>query len=221
MSYLKNIINHPLSVKAYVPGITKKTNIVLHSSFSRTKHTFTSEQKDETHLMKNWNIMADKRAGHYVVGRNGTIYKCFEEELWSYHVGPGKKFAEINNSTISIFLVNEAYLEKENSKYYAFGFNKPYNMYQGKVFEMKFKGYEYWADFDETQIEATVELIKDICQRNDMSLTMSKNTTKFDEDATCNASVVSCANLNRESRSLPLSSWCFDKISSNGITLVG
>jgi N-acetyl-anhydromuramyl-L-alanine amidase AmpD len=221
MKYLEKINNYPLSVKAYVPGITKKTNIVLHSSFSRTKYTFTADQKDETYLMKNWNIMADKRAGHYVVGRDGTIYKCFEEELWSNHVGAGRKFADFNKSTIAIFLANESYLEKENNKYYAFGFNKPYNMYQGKVFEMKFKGYEHWADFEGAQIDATVELIKDICTRNDMSLTMSKNTTSFNEDSVCSSSVVSCANLNRDSRSLPLSSWCLDKISSNGITLVG
>lgn len=221
MNYLKKINNYHLGVKAYVPGITEKTNIVLHSSFSRTKYTFTNDQKDETCLMKNWEIMADKRAGHYVVCRDGTIYKCIEEELWSYHVGPGRKFADANKSTISIFLTNELYLEKENGKYYAFGFNKPYNMYTGKVFENRFKDYQYWADYEEPQIDALCALLKDICDRNDMSLTMSKNTTKFDQDIVCKASIVSCANLNKDSRSLPLPAWVLDKISSNGIAFVG
>jgi N-acetyl-anhydromuramyl-L-alanine amidase AmpD len=221
MSYLNKINSYPLSVKAYVPGNTKKTNIVLHSSFSRTRYTFTADQKDETHLMKNWEIMADKRGGHYVVSRDGTIYKCFEEESWAYHAGHGKKFNDINRSSIAIFLANESYLEKENNKYYAFGFNKPYNMYSGKVFNLKFKGYEYWADFEEPQIYALVELIKDICDRNKMNLNMSKDTTVFNESLAAKASVVSCANINKNSRSLPMPLWCFDKISSNGIAFVG
>jgi N-acetyl-anhydromuramyl-L-alanine amidase AmpD len=221
MKYLKNINNYPLSSKTYVHGSTKKTNIVLHSSFSRTKYTFTGEQKNETCLMQNWEIMADRRAGHYVIFRDGEIYKCLDEEFWTNHIGPGKKFIEANKSTISIFLTNEAYLEKENGKYYAFGFNKPYNMYTGKVFNLEFKGYSYWADYEDAQISALSELLKDICTRHDMSPTMNKNTTRFSAASQSSASIVSCANLNKESRSLPFSSWCLDKISSNGIALVG
>lgn len=221
MKYLKNINNYPLSSKTYVYGSTKKTNIVLHSSFSRTKYTFTGEQKNENCLMKNWEIMADKRAGHYVVCRNGEIFKCLSEDVWTNHVGPGKKYLDANKSTISVFLTNEAYLEKENGKYYAFGFNKPYNMYTGKVFNTEFKGYNYWADYEDAQITALSELLKDICARHGMQLTMSKDTTKFDMRAQSAASILSCANLNRESTSLPLSAWCLDKISSNGIAFVG
>jgi hypothetical protein len=94
-------------------------------------------------------------------------------------------------------------------------------MYSGKVFNTPFGGYEYWADYEETQIDSLADLLKDICERNDMSLTMSKNTTKFDQDIVCKASIVSCANLNKDSRSLPFSSWVLDRISSKGFALAG
>lgn len=215
-----NIVEYPLKPKTYVPSCTVKTNIVLHSSFSRTKYTFTKDQKDETCLMQNWNVMADKFAGHYVVCRNGTIYSCVHEEFWTYHVAADKKFSEANKKSLGIFIANERYLEKENNKFYAFGFSKPYNMYTGKVFEFPYKGYHYWADYDTAQIDALCDLLKHIAARNEIPLTMLKNTTQIDYNAFEKAGIVSCANINRDSRSLPLPDWAIQHISARGIALV-
>ena len=215
------IYNYELAPKTYVPSYTVKTNIVLHGSLSRTKYTFTGDQRDETCLMKNWNIMADKCAGHYVVTRNGTIYRCIDEENWSQHLGPGKRFNELNRATIGIFITNEMYLERENGKYYAFGFNKPYNMYTGKVFARPFKGYDYWADYEPEQIEALTELLKDVCERNGIPLRMGKYSTSFAPELVDEAGIVSAANLNRDSYSMPLPGWVLESFESNGIVLVG
>lgn len=216
-----NMLSYPMALKTYVPNSTVKTNIVLHSSFSRTKHTFTSDQKDETCLMKNWNIMLDKYAGHYVVCRNGTVYSCVEEDFWTYHAGVDRRYSDINKKSISIFLTNERYLEKENNKFYAFGFVKPYNMYTGKVFEKSYKGFKYWADYDQAQIQSLALLVKQIAERHDMDLSMLRNTTEFDSQALEKASIISGANLNRDSRSLPLPDWVFELLEANNIPLKG
>jgi N-acetyl-anhydromuramyl-L-alanine amidase AmpD len=170
--------------------------------------------------MQTWNIMADKYAGHYVVCRDGRIYQCVPEEFWTQHIGPSKKFNDANKTSIAIFLTNELYLEKENGKYYAFGFNKPYNMYTGKVFQTHFKGYDYWADYDKPQIASLISLLKDVCYRNEMDLSMYKHTTRFHPQAPERCSIVSCANLNKDSRSLPLPDWVTEEISAGGIALI-
>jgi len=209
-----------LSHKAFIGGYTKKTNIVLHGSLSRTKYSFTAAQNTEAHLMQNWNIMADKYAGHYVIGRDGTIYSCISEDYWTNHLGSHKKFSELNKRTISIFLCNELYLEKENSKYYAFGFNKPHNMYKGKVFEYPFMGYNYWADYDETQIDSLGLLLKDICDRQKISASFKKATAKYSPNSVSSAGILSCSNLNDRSYSLPLPEWVSNKLEARGLTSV-
>lgn len=209
-----------LSHKTYISGQTDKTNIVLHGSLSRTKYSFTALQTSETHLMDTWNIMADKYAGHYVIGRDGTVYSCISEDLWTNHLGRHKKFTDLNKRTIGVFLCNELYLEKENSKYYAFGFSKPHNMYKGRVFEQAFMGYKYWADYDETQINSLAELLKDICERHNLPLTFKKSGTSYSPNSVSSASVLSCASLNNTSYSLPYPDWMTNKLEACGLTPV-
>ena len=221
--YLMNTSNIPtvpfeLSHKAFIGGHTQKTNIVIHGSLSRTKHSFTAAQNTETHLMQNWNIMADKYAGHYVIGRDGTIYSCIHEDYWANHLGNHKKFSELNKKTIAIFLCNEMYLEKENSKYYAFGFNKPHNMYKGKVFEYPFMGYNYWADYDEAQITSLGFLLKDICARQDIKPVFKRNTTNYSPGSISSAGILSCGNLNDRSYSLPFPDWVSNKLEACGLS---
>jgi N-acetyl-anhydromuramyl-L-alanine amidase AmpD len=209
-----------LSHKAYIASTSQKTNIVLHGSFSRTKYSFTAQQNSETHLMANWNIMCDKSAGHYVIGRDGTIYSCMSEESWSNHLGNHKKFSALNKRTIAVFLCNELYLEKENSKYYAFGFNKPHNMYKGEVFERSALGYKYWADYSKPQIDSLGELLKDIAIRQSIPLTISRDTLSYNPSLSAKVGILSCRNINESSFSLPLPQWVYSKLESIGTALV-
>jgi N-acetyl-anhydromuramyl-L-alanine amidase AmpD len=168
--------------------------------------------------MDNWNIMSDKYAGHYVVGREGKIYNCIPEEYWTNHLGGHKKFSDLNKSTIAIFLCNELYLEKENSKFYAFGFNKPHNLYKGKVFEQAFMNYNHWADYDEAQIDALAVLLNDVCTRQKISKTFYKNSTKYRPNAAERAGILFCANVNDRSYSLPLPSWAANRLETHGLS---
>jgi N-acetyl-anhydromuramyl-L-alanine amidase AmpD len=217
----KTMLTYELQSKAYVPISTIKTHIVLHNTFSRTKYTYTAQEKDETCAMHKWDVMADKFSGHYVIGRSGSIYSCMEEEYWSNHLMLPKRMNDLNKQTIAIFLSNELYLKKENGLYYAFGMTKPYNEYKGPVFEADFKGQQYWADFEELQIKALVALLKDISKRHAIPLAMYQHTTRYNPNVWREAGIFSCANVNQEAFSLPLPKWVLDKMASTGIELVG
>lgn len=222
ISKIMKIEQHELEARSYVPSFTTKTNIVLHSSFSRTKYTKTSEQPNDLCVLKTWNVMADRFSGHYLICRDGTIYNTVSDSFWTHHAGPGKKYSEINKSSIAIFLANEAYLEKENSKYYAFGFNKPYNMYTGPVFHSPVaRGYSSWADYDKAQVSALCELLNHLCEKHKLSKDMYKNPSEYNMTSDSVATIVTRANVNQSAVSMPLPEWMLQQISEAGITLVG
>jgi len=213
--------HYTLSSKSYIPATSLKTNIVLHGSFSRTKHSFTTDQSSEACLMQKWETVADRCAGHYVIGRDGTIYSCVDPLHWTEHVGPGKKFQQINRRAIAIFLTNELFLEKENSKYYAFGFKGQHNsLYHGKVFEADFKTYTYWADYDEPQIASLSELLRETSAAYSIPLTMLGKSAGYVQNAETRAGIVSGSNLNKDSYSLPLPSWAINKLKADGIQML-
>lgn len=216
----RTFIQSTLEPRAYIPTLTRKTNIVLHNSFSRTKYTFTSTENSEASLIKKWNILGDKYAGHYVVGRSGDIYECLSEDFWTNHTALPKKFNDYNKSTIAVFLSNEAYLVKENSKYYAFGINRQHNIYTGPVFKKVFRGYQYWADYEVVQIKRMLCLLRDICERNGLPLTLYKNLETHDLASADKATVVSCANLNNTSFSLAFPDWVFNEAENHGFKIV-
>jgi hypothetical protein len=121
-----------------------------------------------------------------------------------------------------VFLTNELFLEKENNNYYAFGFKGLHNsLYRGKVFEKAFKGYTYWADYDEPQITSLSQLLKELSEEHSIPLTMLSKTAGFVQNADRKAGIVSGSNLNESSYSLPLPSWVTTKLNSEGIQIVG
>jgi len=171
--------------------------------------------------MDKWNTTADACGGHYVIGRDGTIYSCIDPLYWSSHVGAGKYFQQVNRRTIAVFLVNELFLEKSNSQYYAFGFKDLHSsLYKGKVFESSFKGYTYWADYDEAQIQSLAQLLKELSREHSIPLTMLGKSAGYMQDADLKAGIVSGSNLNKSSYSLPLPSWAISSLEMEGIQIL-
>ncbi len=151
-----------------------------------------------------------------MVGRSGTIYSCLSEDFWANHLALPKKLNDYNKATIAVFLSNEAYLKKENSQYYAFGINRPHNIYNGPVFEKAFRGYQYWANFEHVQIKRLFCLLKDICERNNLPTTIYRYLENYDLNSLERATVVSCANLNNTSFSLTFPDWVFNEAEKHG-----
>jgi N-acetyl-anhydromuramyl-L-alanine amidase AmpD len=213
-------IQSELEPRTYIPTVTSKSNIVLHNSFARTKYTFTESEYSESYLVKKWNIMADKYSGHYIVGRGGVIHECLNEEFWANHLALPKKLNDYNKKTISVFLCNEAYLLKENGCYYAFGIKRPHNTYKGPIFEKTWMGHQYWADYEKMQIKRLISLLKDICVRNNLPLTMYKNLEKYNLNSVDKATIVSCANLNNSSFSLTFPDWVLEEFKKAKVEIV-
>jgi len=206
--------------KNFVSSRSDKTNIVLHGSMSRTKYSYTANQGSESCLMDSWSVLGDKLGGHYVIGRSGEIFSCFDEEHWSNHLGPAKRASTINKSSIGIYLCNELYLEKENSRYYAFGYTHPSNLYKGPVFAHRFKGYEFWADYSKEQVASLGALVKDVCKRWEMPTTMLENSTQSIYKAQTRATVISGSNVSSTSYSLPLPVWVLSHLEQEGISMI-
>ena len=215
-----NIIQATLSNKCYVNSFSEKKNIVIHGSFSRTKYSSASYSAGEQDIVNRWNMLEDKSAGHYAVGRSGNIYKCVDEANWSSHLKLNKKMYDLDKRGIAVFLINELYLTKNNGKHYAFGLTQPQNIYTGPVFNAKFKGQNIWADYDQKQAEAFIELLLDICERHNIPKTMLSDTATFDTRAWSKAGIISHANVNSTSLSLPIPDWFKQKILSAGISFV-
>ena len=207
---------YDLAPRTYIPSATMKTHIVLHGSLTRTRYTFTGQENTETVLMKKWNIMADKYAGHYVVGRSGSIYNCIDDDYWTNHLALGKKFSDYNKDSLAVFLCNELYLTKQNNQFYAFGIDKPHNIYKGPTFEYGFRDYNLWADYDELQIASLGRLLGNLCDKHGIPKTLFKYTTMTTPAAWREAGIVSCANMNPDSFSLPLPDWALNKICETG-----
>ena len=210
-----------LSPRCYIATPSVKSHVVLHGSFSRTKYTFTGGDSSETCLMKRWNMLEDKFAGHYVIGRSGIVYSCIDEDYWANQTAM-RHSVDIDRGSIGIFLCNELYLIKNNNHYYAFGIDKPHNLYDGPVYDYNAKGYKHWADYDEMQINALCNLLDDVCGRNHISKTMVANTfyNNPKDDITNEAGIIAHANLNPSSYSLPFPGWVIDKLQSRGVRFI-
>jgi N-acetyl-anhydromuramyl-L-alanine amidase AmpD len=83
----------------------------------------------------------------------------------------------INSNSIVICLENLGWLEKEplkNSYINWIG-----NIYNGKVFERKWRDFFIWQPYTDIQIDKTVELVKEICQKNQIPLNFVGHNTKI------------------------------------------
>jgi N-acetyl-anhydromuramyl-L-alanine amidase AmpD len=93
-------------------------------------------------------------------------------------------------------------------------------MYKGKVFERDFKGYKYWADYEEAQVSSLSSLLLDLCERHNIKKTLPNNSTDFKPYIEENAGVFFPCNVNRESRNMPLPQWVSNKLEAQGFKLV-
>ena len=155
-----SLIKYPL--KKVIAYETAKKHIVIHGSFSRTKHTPFQGDGRDTQIIDSWNAHGSKYGCPYLIGRSGDIYQTYDPLHWAYHLDlSGNKSGHYDKQSIGICLANELYLTKNGSRHYAFGIDKSYNYYEGEVYERKFRGYDYWSKLDDAQINSLVDLAMD------------------------------------------------------------
>lgn len=117
----------------------------------------------------NW--FQNPRAGvsaHYVVGRKGEIVQMVHEHEKAWHAGQASLQGDprVNSMSIGIEIVNWGKLEKHDGVFYCWpgGYTRKYDVPKyGKPFEAP--DGTYWAPYTEEQVEAVIELCREIVSR--------------------------------------------------------
>ena len=83
-----NIQQYPLKKGQYFSDLTAKKFVVWHGTAGRTMHTPVSGRPGKaTTSIDGWNNNADRVGAPWLVDRDGTVYKTFDDAGWIFHLG--------------------------------------------------------------------------------------------------------------------------------------
>jgi hypothetical protein len=217
-----DIQDYPLNPGQWVAQMTPKGCVVWHGTTGRTAASPVNGQPGKaTSTIDWWNTEPKQIGAPWVVDRDGTIYRSFDDRGWIAHLGIGKSY---ERATVGIEIANEVGLKLHNGNLYAFygfpGFK--YNddfKYIGEHFVQDWRGVEYWARMDEAQVDACIELTLDICERFSIEPKFYYPSTDFDSDCFKKATIICHSNCREDKTDLLLEDWVWDKIEAAGIPL--
>jgi N-acetyl-anhydromuramyl-L-alanine amidase AmpD len=213
--------SHPLKTGEYIAEETAKTHIVWHGTQGRTAMTPSHGRPgDATSSIDGWNDDPQHVGATYLIDRDGTTYRTFDDKYWIYHLGLKGTNGAYDKRSVGIELANELCLKKIGDKYYAFDAVSENTEYVGEVVEQSWREYRYWAKFDEAQVDACIELTLDICQRYRIDPVFYYPSTKFDGVACFEKATIIChSNCREDKQDLIIEDWMWDKIKSAGIKI--
>ena len=216
-----NIIPYPLKQNQWIPEVTTKRYVVWHGTAGRTSHTPVSGKPgNATTSIDGWNLNEDRVGAPYLVDRDGTIYKTFEDMDWIYHLGIRGTNGRYDRMSVAIEFANELALFQERDRFYAFGMNTPNTVYDGPILATPWRGRFYYAQLDEAQVDAGIELTLDICRRHDIEPVFYYPSTTFDFPRCFQVATILChSNCRWDKKDLCLPKWVYEKIEAAGIKL--
>ena len=110
---------------------------------------------------------------NYVIGRDGKILQLLNNEECSQIF----KNPDIDNNSVVISLENIGWLQKEPlTNHYV---NWIGDIYNGKVFERKWRDYYFWQPYTDEQIESLVSLCKKIFGETNVESQIIGHNTKI------------------------------------------
>jgi len=216
------IVDYPLKAGQYIDANSKKTHIVWHGTMGRTALTpYNGKPGKATTSIDAWNNDTTRVGTPWLVDRDGTIYRCFDDKKWIFHLGLSGTKGKYDKSSIGIEFANELCLMKESNKYYAFEKISKNTQYVGKTFRKKWRDWEYWASVDEPQVDAAIELTLDICSRHNIQPRFYRPSTTFDYPGCFEKATIIChSNCRRDKTDLVIEDWVWKKIKAAGIEIV-
>ena len=217
-----NIQNYPLKPGQWVPTVTQKKYVVWHGTTGRTSATpINGHPGKATSTIDWWNQEPARIGAPWVVDRDGTIFKTFDDREWIYHLGIVHTNGKYDKSSVGIEIANEVDLRLDGDELYACGKITPNTRYVGEHFVENWRGGKYWAKLDEAQVDACIELTLDICNRFDINPLFYYPSTKFDFPNCFNQATIIChSNCREDKTDLILESWVLDKIKAAGIPIM-
>ena len=166
MEFLKSIKQSPLADGQFIKEITAKKQIVIHH---------TAGNSSALNVVRDWNTDSRGKIATCVVisGKgakgsfDGEIVQCFSSRFWAYHLGIKPevfrsrkiKWQSLDKIAIGIEICNWGWLEKDSEG--------KFRTYVGSVvpesdvieLEKPFKGYKYWHNYTDAQIESVKNLL--------------------------------------------------------------
>ena len=216
-----NIIDYPIKHGQYYQAPTKKQYVVWHGSQARTRCTPVAGNPGRvTYPIDAWYLAGTRVGAPYVVDRDGTIYKTFDDKGWIYHLGLNGTKARYDQGSVAIQLANEGPLELDGDLLYAFGIHTPNTVYTGPYFTHDWRDEHYFAEPDAAQIDAAIALTLDVCQRHEIDPVFYYPATAYDFPRCFQVATVICGtNCRRDNVDLCLPDWVYQKIEAAGIRL--
>lgn len=216
-----NIVNYPLKRGQWYEEPTNKKYVVWHATEGRTHYTPASGRPGRaTTSIDAWNLDAIRVGAPYLVDRDGTVYKTFADTGWVFHLGLAGTNGRYDKASVAIELANEGPLTLDGDRLYAFGHNTPDTVYTGFHFTAEWREHTHFAEFDELQIDAAIELTLDVCRRNDIDPVFYYPSTTYDFPRCFQVATIVChSNCRKDKLDLFLPEWAFEKIRSAGIRL--
>ena len=137
----------------YYPEIIPKTRIVLHYTEGHLKHDIALLTHTRNHV-----------SAPYIIARDGNVYRLWNEEYWSYHIGGGCVGGndEFSSTSIAIELSNMGALTLKDNELMTVN-NTIYctvddTQYYHRL-ETAFRGYQYFASFTDAQYDSLSALL--------------------------------------------------------------
>lgn len=169
------IVDCLLPDEEYYKELTKKDTIYLHHTAGGHRPDFSINGWDKDKL-------PDGRVLHvgtsYVIGGlstgadaeakyNGVIYKAFDDKFWAHHLGTSyQNNVNLNKKSIGVEICNYGPLKLGKDNQYYNYVNKPVPKAQTVELSEDFKKYRVYHRYTNEQLQATKELIIDICTRH-------------------------------------------------------
>ncbi len=216
-----NITNYPLKRGQWYEEATPKKFVVWHGTEGRTRCTPASGRPGRaTTSIDSWNVDASRVGAPYLVDRDGTIYKTFDDSGWIFHLGLAGTKGRYDKSSVAIELANEGPLTLDGDRLHAFGFHTPDTVYTGYHVNAEWRNQSYFAELEEAQVDAALELTLDICRRNDIDPVFYYPSTTYDFPRCFQVATIVChSNCRKDKLDLMLPDWVFQKIEAAGVRL--
>ena len=126
-----------------------------------------------TSLKFRYNSKYDK-IPNYIIQKDGNVIKLLEDNEYSNHFDD----MNINRNSITIFLENLGWLEKKPlSENYI---NWIGDIYNGQVYQKKWRDYVFWDPYTTEQFEMTVNLCCDLIKKHRIPRFSMGHNTKVD-----------------------------------------
>jgi len=171
---------------SYYNEVFIKKNIVLHHTNGWVVAKGTKDQPSMNHIgwwnsrnTPEYTATNGRVSTAFSIDYAGNIYQHFDPKLWAYHLGLGKARNFLDKQSIGIELTNEGSMKLIDGQFYWYSGEVPikYNRTNDTPFHYgkDWRGYTYFAPYSKQQIDATVWLLRYLCDEYNIERNFIEN----------------------------------------------